>query len=55
MSSIKKYLQGDVKDWVKIAETNAFGDELSNANNISVDFGEHQSVNKVLLSHDEDI
>lgn len=40
MSSIKKYIGGDVKEWVKFGETNVLPDTISSANNISVDFGD---------------
>ena len=50
MSSIKKYISGDTKDWVKFGETNVAPNELSDANNISVDFGNRDSVNSLLYS-----
>ena len=55
MSSIKKYIGGDKKEWVTFGETNIYPNDLSNANNISVDFGECESVNSLLYSQQKDI
>lgn len=55
MSSIKKYVGGDKKEWVTFGETNIYPNYLSNANNISVDFGECESVNSLLYSQQKDI
>jgi len=55
MSSIKKYVGGDTKEWLKFGETNALPNEISSASNISVDFGDCSSVNSILYSQQQDI